>query len=209
VIRATSARDATPLPERIADRYRVEARLGRGGMGVVYRVRDGSTDRALALKQLVLDGSPHHRTTAATLFEREFHTLAQLKHPHVIEVYDYGIDPAGPFYTMELLDEGDLRERQPLPWKTACGFLYDVCSSLALLHSRRLVHRDVSPRNIRCTAGGSAKLIDFGAMAPMGPCLQAVGTPPFTAPEVLHRLRIDGRTDLFSLGSCARARRSR
>jgi serine/threonine-protein kinase len=87
----------------------------------------------------------------------------------VIEVYDYGVDAqAGPYYTTELLDGGDLRDRSPLPWREACTLLFDVCSSLALLHSRRLLHRDVSPRNIRCTHDGQAKLIDFGAMAPMG-----------------------------------------
>jgi len=78
--------------------------------------------------------------------------------------------------------------------------LFDVCSCLALLHSRRLLHRDVSPRNVRCTADGQAKLIDFGAMAVMGHSRQVVGTPAFVAPEALHRLALDGRTDLYSAG---------
>ena len=86
----------------------------------------------------------------------------------VIEVYDYGIDDRTPYYTMELLDGGDLRERSPLPWRDVCSLLRGVCSSLALIHSRRLVHRDVTPANIRCTRDGEAKLIDFGAMAPVG-----------------------------------------
>ena len=102
---------------------------------------------------------------------------------------------------MELLDGGDLRERSPLPWRQACELLFDVCSSLALLHSRRLVHRDITPRNVRCTQTGSAKLIDFGAMAPMGASGQIVGTPGFMAPEVLQRASLDGRTDLYSLGA--------
>ena len=102
---------------------------------------------------------------------------------------------------MELLDGGDLVERSPLPWKDACRVLFDVCSCLALLHSRRLLHRDVSPRNVRCTADGQAKLIDFGAMAVMGHSRQVVGTPAFVAPEALHRLALDGRTDLYSAAS--------
>src|SRR5262249_5755425 len=119
----------------------------------------------------------------------------------VIEVYDYGLDAAGPYYTMELLDGGDLREQSPLPWQRACALVYDVCSSLALLHSRRLMHRDISPRNIRCTRDGKAKLIDFGAMAAMGPNQQLVGTPAFIAPEAFHFSMLDARTDLFSLGA--------
>src|SRR5205085_1731189 len=112
----------------------------------------------------VAAGAPEHARVAA-LFEREFHTLAQLQHPHVIAVYDYGLtSDAQPYYTMELLDGGDLVARAPLPWREACSLLFDVCSSLALLHSRRLLHRDISPRNVRCTRDGRAKLIDFGAM---------------------------------------------
>jgi tRNA A-37 threonylcarbamoyl transferase component Bud32 len=173
--------------------------LGRGGMACVYRVRDARTGKSLALKQLLPRDDKHARERAS-LFEREFHTLAQLAHPRVIEVYDFGIDPAGPFYTMELLPDGDLRERSPMHWREACELAFDVCSSLALLHSRRLVHRDVSPRNVRCTQGGHAKLIDFGAMASMGTIAQAVGTPPFVAPEAAHATSLDGRADLYSLG---------
>jgi serine/threonine protein kinase len=115
----------------------------------------------------------------SALFEREFYTLAQLSHPSVIEVYDFGVDDAGPFYTMELLEGGDLSTRAPLAFGAACALMMQVCSSLALLHSRRLVHRDISPRNVRCTRDGAAKLIDFGAMVPLGPCERSVGTPAF------------------------------
>jgi hypothetical protein len=191
----------SPHPERIGNRYRVQELLGRGGMAIVYRVTDIASGRQTALKQLVPPADDKLRREAAALFEREFHTLAQLSHPCVVEVYDYGVDVAGAYYTMELLDGGDLRERSPMPWREACSLLFDVCSSLALLHSRRLVHRDVSPRNVRCTQQGSAKLIDFGAMVPMGQGGQIVGTPPFVAPEVVHRSTLDARTDLFSLGA--------
>jgi hypothetical protein len=180
----------------IAGRYRVEGTLGSGGMARVYRVTDNASGRDLALKLLFVS------TPAVTaLFEREFHTLIQLSHPRVIEVYDFGVDRQGSFYTMELLDGGDLRERSPCNWRVACALLFDVCSSLALLHSRRLVHRDVTPRNVRCTRAGHAKLIDFGAMEPMGRCDTLVGTPAFIAPEVLSRLTMDGRTDLYSFGA--------
>ena len=72
------------------------------------------------------------------LLEREYHTLAQLAHPRIIEVYDYGVDERGPYYTMELLDGADLERARPLPWREACALLRDVASSLAILHSRGL-----------------------------------------------------------------------
>ena len=191
-----------PSPQRIASRYDVIAPLGHGGMAVVYRVRDAVSGRELALKQLLASDSPSRQASVVALFEREFHVLAQLAHPSVIEVYDYGIDEGRAYYTMELLEGGDLRDRVPVPWKDACKLFFDVCSSLALLHSRRLVHRDVSPRNVRCTREGRAKLIDFGAMAPMGDGGgMVVGTAAFCAPETLQRAAFDGRADLFSFGA--------
>ena len=200
-LRGGAASDPRPLPERIGGRYQVLEELGRGGMAVVYRVIDAQSGRALALKQLVLAGSDRRCREQAAAFEREYHTLVQLSHPRIIEVHDFGSDEAGRYYTMELLDGGDLRERSPLPWREACALGYDVCSSLALLHSRQLVHRDVSPRNVRSTHDGRAKLIDFGALVPMGASGQVVGTPPFVPPEVLHRSTLDARTDLFSFGA--------
>ncbi len=170
-------------------------------MAVVYRVIDTSSGAPLALKQAFLHNDATRDRELHALFEREFYILAQLKHPSVIAVYDYGIEPTGPYYTMELLDGGDLAAISPLPYVKACALLLQIASSLSLLHSRGLIHRDISPRNVRCTADGRAKLIDFGAMTPMGPCTQMVGTPAFIAPEVAHRLTLDGRTDLFSLGA--------
>jgi len=202
--RPGSRRDSAAAPsvvQSIGGRYRVLAQLGRGGMAVVYRVHDAGTGQDLALKQLLVPEAAARAQHAVSLFEREFHVLAQLAHPRVIEVHDYGIDAAGPFYTMELLDGGDLKALAPLDITRACTLMLDVCSSLALLHSRRLVHRDITPRNIRCTRDGHAKLIDFGAMVPMGPCSHTVGTPAFVAPEVVHHASLDARTDLFSLGA--------
>ena len=185
----------------VRGRYSLLEELGKGGAAVVYRATDSATRRDVALKQLLVGPSDRHYRATVSLFDREFQTLAQLSHPSIIEVYDFGIDDAGAYYTMELLDGGDLRERAPLDWVAASAVAYDICSSLALLHSRRFVHRDVSPRNIRCTHSGRAKLIDFGAMAPMGAGGLIVGTPQFVAPEVVHRANLDARTDLFSLGA--------
>jgi len=169
---------------------------------VVYRVVDNTTGRKLALKRLLEQREGERQEHIAELFEREFYTLAQLAHPRVVAVYDFGKDEsAGSYYTMELLDGGDLRELSPLPWQRACSLLVDICSVLSLLHSRGLIHRDLTPRNVRCTQDFKAKLIDFGAMVPMGPCKQLMGTPAFTAPEMVALQSLDARADLYSLGA--------
>jgi Protein kinase domain/AAA ATPase domain len=203
-------------------RYELLSELGGGGMAVVYLVRDIQTGRRLALKRPQAKGSVEQRRQIHELFAREYHTLAQLAHPRIVAVYDYAIDEQGPFYTLELLDGGDLQQlatgepprsagdrqspgtvaRASVPdYRRVCAIARDVCSGLSLLHSRRIVHRDISPRNIRCTADGTAKLIDFGAMTPMGPSKELVGTPVYCAPEVLNMQPLDARTDLYALGA--------
>ncbi len=186
----------------IAGRYVVQGRLGQGGMGTVYRVFDESTGKTLALKQLLKERAAGS-SQSLVLFQREYHTLVQLAHPLIMEVYDYGVDRGGPYYTMELLGGSDLRALSPMDWKRACALLRDVAFSLAIVHSRHLVHRDVTPRNVRCTENGRAKLMDFGAMVPMGPVKRVVGTPPYVPPEAINRQPLDGRADLFSLGALA------
>jgi Protein kinase domain/AAA ATPase domain len=181
----------------ISGRYRILEELGRGGMGAVYRARDEATGQTVALKTL-----EHADARLTGLFEREYHTLASLNHPRVIEVYDFGISEQGRrFYTMELMAGEDLLSLAPLPYREACAHLRDVATSLALLHARRLLHRDVSPRNVRLDAQGRAKLLDFGALGNFGLAREIVGTPPCMAPEAVHRLSLDQRSDLFSLGA--------
>lgn len=185
----------------IGGRYRVVRELGRGGMAVVYEVIDTVRERRLALKLLT---TKETASDARLLFQKEYHGLSHLAHPCIVRVFDYDSEPdEGAFYTMELLAGGDLRALAPLPARRVCMLLWDVCSALSLLHSRRLVHRDLTPRNIRCTDAGTAKLIDFGAVMPFGPCWRMVGTPPYCAPEMLDGEELDGRADLFSLGATA------
>jgi tetratricopeptide (TPR) repeat protein len=186
--------------ELISGRYRVLRRLARGSSGEVFLVEDESTGQQVALKRQL----PQQRSRAGALsFMREYHALSGLKHPRIIEVYDYGVDGAAPFYTMELLQGHDLSELSPLPYREACSYLRDVASSLALLHDRRLLHRDVSPRNVRRTSDGRCKLIDFGAMVPFGTPQDITGTPPGIAPEALQGGALDQRSDLYSLGAIA------
>jgi eukaryotic-like serine/threonine-protein kinase len=193
------SRTSEPPARLFAARYALEASLGRGGAGEVFRAFDLARGELIALKQL--HESARARAGLERLFEREFRTLAQLAHPGIVAVHDYGVAEGSPYYTMELLDGADLRDLAPLPWREACSVLCEVASALALLHSRRLVHRDLSPRNVRRTASGQPKLIDFGAMVPMGHTRKLMGTPGCVAPEHVRGQELDARSDMFGLGT--------
>src|SRR5678815_1699445 len=148
-----STEDANEL---VGGRYAIRELVGTGGAAVVHRARDSVTGRIVALKRL-RPAIEVDRARHAELFRQEFHTLAQLSHPNVVAVYDYGVEDGASYYTMELLDGGDLHERVPIEWKTACRITRDICSALSLIHSRRMVYRDISPRNVRCTTDGASK----------------------------------------------------
>jgi len=186
----------------VAGRYRIQGEIAKGGMGMVYRAFDESRGVEVALKQLLPDSAQTPRLVA--LFEREYQTLANLSHPRIIRVYEFGISDVGPYYTMELLAGGeDLQTLSPLGYERACLYLRDVATSLALLHARGLVHRDVTPRNVLTTSDGHVKLLDFGALASFGITEEVLGTAPFIPPEVMRHEPLDQRSDLFSLGALA------
>jgi tetratricopeptide (TPR) repeat protein len=178
-------------------RYRVERQLGRGGAASVFKALDVSTGRQVALKRLVEKASPR----LCSLFELEYHTLSSVKHKNIVEVYDYGADAHGPYYVMELLEGQDLSHQRKPDWRKAAHDASEVASALSALHQRRLVHRDVSARNVWCLPDGNLKLIDFGALTGFGTCGDVVGTPPHVAPEALQSRPVDQRTDLYALGA--------
>lgn len=187
----------------IAGRYRIERLLGSGGMARVYRVLDQTNGALLALKRLGGSAADPLDENARLRFRREFHTLSGLRHPRIVSVHDFGVDSIGPYYTMELLDGADLYDAGRLPIAEAASILRDVASALAFLHVRGLLHRDLAPRNVRRTADGRAKLIDFGILATPGVAGDIAGTPSYIAPEVLRGLPLDHRVDLFGFGALA------
>ena len=193
--------DSSPRPI-FASRYVLHEQIGAGGYATVFRATDLGTKRDVALKRLGT-GTDEAAPAMRTLFEREYHVLTQLEHPRIIKVYDFGVEDGSAYYTMELLSGRDARELAPIDWPSVCLIMRDIGSSLALLHSRRLVHRDVTHRNVRITDDGRAKLLDFGAMGPMGPARELIGTPPFVAPEVLGTGVLEGASDLYALGATA------
>lgn len=193
--------DRSP-PSRIAHRYEVKEQIARGGMGVVYRVLDRSTGDERALKRVRIENVAR-RALYTRAFEREYQVLASLDHPRIIRVYDFGVDDEGPYYTMELVRGRELSKGGPLPWRDVCLKLRDVATSLSLLHARRLLHRDLSPGNVKVADDGHAKLLDFGALSDFGLSSWIVGTPPLLPPEALRGDALDQRADLYSLGALA------
>jgi hypothetical protein len=187
-------------PSRPTTRYLIHEKLASGGMGTVYRAVDTVTGGELALKRLSHEGSKKKGLITES-FEREYQVLASLDHPRIIRVFDYGIDALGAYYTMELIDGEDLRSAAPVPYREACLYLRDVATCLALLHARGLIHRDVSPSNVRKTKDGHCKLLDFGALMAFGRPEVIVGTPPAIPPEALENSPLDQRADLYALGA--------
>jgi serine/threonine-protein kinase len=189
----------------VGERYELLGLLGRGGMAEVFAAREVGTGRRIALKRIRFRDREARRSDRLR-FRREFHTLTSLRHSRIVRALDYGRDGERDFYTMELLDGRDLAEavrEAPLSIADACRALRDVASALAYLHSRRLLHRDLSPRNVRLTSDGNAKLIDFGVLATPGVARDVAGTPMVVAPEGLRGQPLDERTDVFGLGTLA------
>ncbi|MDD9939910.1 MAG: serine/threonine-protein kinase, partial [Myxococcales bacterium] len=183
----------------IGGRYRIEHPLAEGGMGAVYAATDVRTGKAVVLKRMRAASGKQ----ALALFEREYRTLVGIQHPRIIKVFEYGVDTSGPYYTMELVKGRDLNELAPVPFVDACRYLRDIATCLALLHTRRLLHRDLSPRNVRVTPDGRCKLLDFGALTSFGTAEQVVGTPPCIPPEAVRGAPLDQRADLFAFGALA------
>lgn len=168
-------------------------------MGHVYRVFDRAAGEERALKRM--SESSEREGVAVQAFEREYGVLTSLSHPRIIRVYDYGVDAEGRYYTMELVPGQDMRDLAPLSYRRACSYARDVATSLSLLHARRLLHRDLSPGNVRALDDAHCKLLDFGALAAFGRNATIMGTPPFIPPEALQRAALNQTVDLFALGA--------
>lgn len=162
---------AFPGAPVIDDRYRVELCLGRGGMGVVYRVRHIGLNRTFALK--LIQTSRGDWETFVSRFETEARVLGRLKHPNIVEVTDYGVDPRGagfPYLVMEYLEGKTLfevsRKEGPLPLFRALPLLEDIAEGIDYAHGKGVLHRDLKSSNVFITREGSSaesvKILDFG-----------------------------------------------
>ncbi|MEU4754815.1 serine/threonine-protein kinase [Micromonospora tulbaghiae] len=194
----------------LARRYRLIDRIGAGGMSVIWRARDEVLDRVVAVK--VLAPSLAADARFRDMVREEARSAAQLDHPHVTAVHDYGetVAPDGSitsFVVMELLSGEELEHlltQGPLPWPTAVETGAQVAEALAAAHRLGIVHRDVTPANVMMTATG-AKVLDFGIATRIGtPDADedggTFGTPAYVAPERLDGAPAQPATDVYSLG---------
>ena len=196
----------------LGDKFKVEERLGAGGMGEVYRAFHIHLDRTVALKLL----SPHLATdkTAHQRFMREARVVSQLENPHTVKVFEFGKLEIGPLYLAMEYIEGEpldaIIQRGPMPWPRALNVLDGVCESLAEAHALGVVHRDIKPPNIFIQKDRDgedfAKVLDFGLAKIDSHSVEIsrqgaiIGTPSYLAPEQAISDKIDHRADIYALG---------
>nr|WP_204342460.1 serine/threonine-protein kinase [Micromonospora terminaliae] len=194
----------------LARRYRLVDQIGAGGMSVIWRARDEVLDRVVAVK--VLAPSLAADARFRDMVREEARSAAQLVHPHVTAVHDYGetVAPDGSitsFVVMELLSGEELEHRLtegPLPWPQAVETGAQVAEALAAAHRLGIVHRDITPSNVMMTRVG-AKVLDFGIATRVGAPDEdedggTFGTPAYVAPERLDGAPAQPATDVYSLG---------
>lgn len=187
--------------------------LGRGGMGVVYKARQKSLNRMVALKLLAPERADDPQFAAR--FEKEAHALAALNHPNIIGVYDFGQAGGCYFLLMEFVDGMNLRQllqSKRLTPKEALSIVPPVCDALQCAHEHGIVHRDIKPENLLIDKAGTVKIADFGIAKIVGDSEQtdgtprtdgtmAQGTPAYAAPEQQDNVvATDHRADIYSLG---------
>lgn len=206
-------RFVAPTPEELAPLFpelEVLEVIGKGGMGVVYRAKQRDLDRVVALK--ILRPDVGEETTFAERFLREGRALAQLNHPNIIAVHNFGHREHLYFLVMEYVDGVDLRHLQQTTSLTpveTLALVPPICEALQYAHEQGVIHRDIKPENILLTQSGRIKIADFGLAKLAGTdeafgltaTHQVMGTPHYMAPEQYeHPQDVDHRADIYSLG---------
>src|SRR5262245_54171338 len=186
--------------------YRVDARLGEGGMGVVYRALDTRLNRTVALKFLPEYLNSDRRAKERFLIEAR--AAAALDHPNICNIHEVAETEKRTFIAMAFYDGETLDEalkRGPLSWSRALDYATQIAGGLGAAHERGIVHRDVKPGNVIVTANGVVKLLDFGIarmtdVAGVTATGVTPGTMAYMSPEQVTGRPVDARTDLWSLG---------
>ena len=198
-----------PLIHKILEsRYRIDAEVGRGGMGVVYRGTDLSLSRPVAIKTIL---HRHANDEALERFIREARTLAQIEDPRLVPVYAVGQDEGYHYLVMKFLEGETLSEKMKhdgaLPAKVVRDLIKQVCEALHTLHLKGLIHRDIKPANLMIAPDGQVTVMDLGIVKEIGEentsASIAMGTPRYMPPEAIDNRALDARADLYSLGVIA------
>ena len=193
------------LPPNI-DRYEVIDRLGRGGMGIVYRARDPRLGRTVAIKVLATDDEEFRKR-----FLQEAQLAATLHHRNIVTVFDYGEQDTGPFIVMEYIEGATIADHlqrgTPLSLDRKLELLHDLAIAIDYAHNHGIVHRDIKPANLMIDRDGLLKVLDFGVARLSESQLTQVGamigTPSYMAPEQIEGRPADRRTDVFAVGVTA------
>jgi serine/threonine protein kinase len=196
---------------RLFPQYEMLGMIGRGGMGAVYKARQVSLDRVVAIKVLPLEVSVDPEFS--NRFVREAQTMARLSHPHIIGVYDFGKTMEGHLYfAMEFVDGVNLHEMihgPGIPPAQALEIIEGVCDALEYAHAKGVVHRDIKPANVMVNTDGCVKVADFGLARRLDAITNSkgrtvagtvLGTPDYMAPEQMRGIEVDHRADVYSLG---------
>jgi hypothetical protein len=189
----------------IAERYRIVALAGRGGMGEVYRAEDLKLSQVVAIK--FLPEALSQDATALSRFNAEVRIARQVSHPNVCRVFDIGDADGLPFLTMEFVDGEDLasvvRRIGRLSPERATEIARQICAGLAAAHERGVIHRDLKPANVMLDGAGKIRITDFG-LAGIAASIQGAdvraGTPAYMAPEQLAGREVTAKSDIYSLG---------
>ncbi|HEY1508354.1 MAG TPA: protein kinase, partial [Solirubrobacteraceae bacterium] len=197
----------TLLGTTLNGRYRLEARIGAGGMSTVYLALDETLQRQVAIKLMNREVSSD--SDQLERFRREARAVAQLSHPHIVGVIDAGEDESRPYIVFEYVEGETLKERirrlGRLPIAEAVAYAIEIARALGAAHARHIVHRDVKPQNVLIDEEGSAKVTDFGIARTLDEegltaDGRVLGTTDYVSPEQALGQSVTGQSDLYSLG---------
>jgi serine/threonine-protein kinase len=191
-------------------RYEILEELGRGAMGIVYKGRDPKLNRVTAIKTIRFtdDFDEEQAAKIREQFYREAEVVAKLAHPNIVTIFDVGEDLDLSYLAMEYLEGENLeafaRKDNLMPIRKGIDVTAQVCDALAYAHSHGIVHRDIKPANIMILKNGQVKVTDFGIARATASSKTRTGvikgTPYYMSPEQISGMKVDGRSDIFSLG---------
>src|ERR687896_123412 len=197
----------TVIGTLIGERFRLEEKVGSGGMSSVYRAFDPTLERRVAIKMMHRDISSD--PAQLERFRREARAVAQLNHPHVVTVIDAGEDDGTPYIVFEYVEGETLKQRirrlSRLPIGEAVAYAIEICRALGAAHDRGIVHRDVKPQNVLVDEEGTAKVTDFGIARTLDQegltaDGRVLGTTDYVSPEQALGHDVNGQSDIYSLG---------